>query len=132
MSANFLLDSCILIEYERGVPAAIDFCTSNKHAVSTVSIMEFDQGYKELFVNVFKAAKVIPLDAESASLAAKKIVELKALKTIKGKPLYSKEHLVRISFDAMIAATARIHGLTVVTNNLKDFKLFGDANILTL
>jgi hypothetical protein len=27
--------------------------------------------------------------------------------------------------DAMIAATARVHGLTVVTRNVKDFKEFG-------
>jgi predicted nucleic acid-binding protein len=27
--------------------------------------------------------------------------------------------------DAMIAATARVHGLKVVTRNLKDFKEFG-------
>ena len=27
--------------------------------------------------------------------------------------------------DAMIAATAQVHGLTVVTRNLRDFKVFG-------
>ncbi len=26
--------------------------------------------------------------------------------------------------DAMIAATARVHGLTVVTRNVKDFRVF--------
>jgi predicted nucleic acid-binding protein len=26
--------------------------------------------------------------------------------------------------DAMIAATARVHGLTVVTRNIKDFRVF--------
>jgi predicted nucleic acid-binding protein len=30
-----------------------------------------------------------------------------------------------LSGDAMIAATARVHGLTVVTRNVKDFKTFG-------
>jgi predicted nucleic acid-binding protein len=29
--------------------------------------------------------------------------------------------------DAMIAATARVHGLRVVTRNVKDFKHFGVA-----
>lgn len=31
--------------------------------------------------------------------------------------------------DAMIAATAQVHGLTVVTRNLRDFKVFG-VNLL--
>ncbi len=30
-----------------------------------------------------------------------------------------------LSGDAMIAATARVHNLTVVTRNVKDFKTFG-------
>jgi predicted nucleic acid-binding protein len=30
-----------------------------------------------------------------------------------------------LSADAMIAATARVHGLTVVTRNVKDFAVFG-------
>ena len=30
-----------------------------------------------------------------------------------------------LAADAMIAATARVHGLTVVTRNIKDFKTFG-------
>jgi toxin FitB len=32
------------------------------------------------------------------------------------------DHLIE---DAMIAATARVHGLQVVTRNVKDFKDFG-------
>mgnify|MGYP001496549347 CR=1 FL=1 len=32
------------------------------------------------------------------------------------------EHLIE---DAMIAATARVHGLTIVTRNTRDFALFG-------
>lgn len=30
-----------------------------------------------------------------------------------------------VSFDALIAATARVHGLSVVTRNLRDFEDFG-------
>jgi predicted nucleic acid-binding protein len=32
------------------------------------------------------------------------------------------DHLIE---DAMIAATALVHGLTVVTRNVRDFKVFG-------
>lgn len=32
---------------------------------------------------------------------------------------------VALTEDAMIAATAKIHGLTVVTRNLRDFREFG-------
>ena len=32
---------------------------------------------------------------------------------------------VALSQDAMIAAVARIHGLTVVTRNVRDFEQFG-------
>lgn len=31
---------------------------------------------------------------------------------------------VQLAQDAMIAATARVHGLTVVTRNVRDFKSF--------
>ena len=33
----------------------------------------------------------------------------------------------RLIEDAMIAATALVHGLTVVTRNLREFQLFGVA-----
>lgn len=124
MNQTLLIDTCVLVEYERGNPAAIDLLKSNKHAVSTVSIMEFDQGNKKPFSEVFKAAKVIDLDHASANYAGKIIAQLRQQKTPKGKPLHSKETLVRLSFDAMIAATAIIHHLTIVTDNTKDFKLF--------
>ncbi len=51
--------------------------------------------------------RVLPIDAEIARERARLLV---------GRSMVLQE-------DAAIAATARIHGLTVVTRNVKDFKL---------
>jgi predicted nucleic acid-binding protein len=129
---KYLADTCLLIDFENQQESAVRFVEAHHIHVSTVSIMEFDQGYKLPFSKVFKNARVIDLSHTIASLAASKIATLRALKTPKGKPLYNKEMMTRLSFDAMVAATAIEHNLTVLTNNTKDFKLFKNVKIKTI
>lgn len=130
MNAVYLLDTCVLIDYERGVQSTIDFVKNNRCAVSTIAIMEFDQGYKKPFKTVFAGIETIDLTTEIASISAKKLTTLRAIKTKKGKNLYSKEEILRISFDSIVAATAKAHKLTVVTGNQKDFSLFNQIEFI--
>ena len=66
------------------------------------------QEIEDFIENVMNAFKVLPLDAA---------VFREWARLIQGKP----RELIE---DAMIAATARVHSLTVVTRNTKDFESF--------
>ena len=68
---------------------------------------------EDFIENVMHAFKVLPLDAA---------IFREWARLIQGKP----KELIE---DAMIAATARVHSLTVVTRNTKDFESF-DVEVL--
>ncbi len=88
-------------------------------AVSVISYIEV-LGYhelseveKRLLEQFFAAAEVIPLDGASAD----KAVELRQLR--------------RMSLgDSIVAATAMVHGLTLLTHNTKDFQWISDLLLL--
>lgn len=124
---RFLLDTNIISEWSKpkphgGVLAWFAAYPPSEYAIPSVALYELQAGIElarpnhpgkaaELTVwtdRLIRASIILPLD----DLAAREAARL-----IHGKSLDLLE-------DAMIAATARVKGLTIATRNTKDFYLF--------
>lgn len=115
-----LVDSCILIDISRQRAEALELVIGHVviPAISALTAMEVRFGVKskaerDLFDRFFTEWKIIPVDLEIAEQAAEFLRRYK--------PSHGMD-----SVDAVIAATAQIHGLELVTLNLKHFPMFPD------
>ncbi len=114
-----LLDTCILIEHYRGTnPAVSAFLINNQGlmSISAVTDMEIAYGvrnkrelqqHQKLLDNLH--ITVLDIDTTVSATARQWVRE------------YGLSHTLHLA-DALIAATAQRHDLTLVTFNLKDFR----------
>lgn len=130
MKTNYLFDTNIISELGRPEPqkSVIDFVASAPIAwLSTITLHELSYGIALIPDGARQAAirqvvselitaygdYVLPVGEEIAQVSA----ELRASTKQQGRVL----HLA----DSLIAGTAKVHDLTVVTRNIKDFKGLG-------
>ncbi len=113
-----LLDTCIIIDYLRGKPGAIDFLEglSNVPAISTTTVAELYAGIKGKNEQALLKALVESFEVYDLSIT---IAEEAGELYQKFKPSHGLDII-----DAMIAATARVHSLKLATLNLKHFPMF--------
>lgn len=122
MIVSFLADSNVIIYAISGRDdAAIDFIAETFPSVSVVSKIEV-LGYPNLdatqyndFINFFDTIQVVPIN----NLVVNKTIEIRRTRKIK-------------LADALIAATAIVHNLTLVTANVEDFKNIQGLSILNI
>ena len=128
---KFLLDANVISEpvAELPRPEVITWLRWNEaeSVTSSVVVAELDYGIQLMPVGrrrarleswlsgILEYLQVVPFDLEEAREWSRLMARL----TLEGKPLPTK--------DAMIAATAVVHGLTVVTRNVRDFERTGVA-----
>ncbi|MCZ7566971.1 MAG: type II toxin-antitoxin system VapC family toxin [Ardenticatenaceae bacterium] len=113
-----LLDTDVLIDYLRGRPEAIDYVDTltNPLFVSVITV-------GELYAGVRDGAERSRLDT---FLLAFTIIPVDQAIAVTGGLLrrdFGKSHGTGLA-DALIAATAQVHGLTVVSLNRKHFSIF--------
>lgn len=132
---SYLLDTCVLSEYSQKQPdprvlAWVDSIAETRLYVSALSLGEIRQGAAHV-ANTRKSDRlmawlegellprfehrVLPIDTEIALMWG----ELRGALLRRGKPASL--------FDSLIAATAKVHGFSVVTRNVRDFKNFAVA-----
>ncbi len=127
---KYLLDTNVISELSRSAPNpnVVKFVSElNKAWLSIITLHELNYGLKLLpkgnrrsqlensiaiFIEQYSSF-IIPIASEEAEISA----TLRAKARQAGKPC----HLA----DSLIAGTAKVHHLTVVTRNEKDFKYFG-------
>ena len=128
MTQRYLLDTNVVSELRKprphaGVLAGLESLDDAQLSVSAVTIGEIQAGIEltrerdpnkaqkieDWLVLVAGAYNVLPMDAAAFTAWAK-------LMHRKSDTLYE---------DAMIAATAKVHGLTVATRNVADFQALG-------
>ena len=116
MAASGLVDTDVLIDYLRGVPAAVDaLLAQDEVSVSVVSVAELFAGFR----GAREQADIGRLLAECQVLPVTEDVAREA-GLLKKK--YFASHSVQLP-DAMIAATALAHGLALVTLNVKHYPM---------
>jgi len=124
MRDKFLLDTNIIIYYFDGIieDDKIDNILKESFNISIITKIEFlswqrfreDEGLKEKALNFISNANVYEL----TDTIADKVIEIRQQYKIK-------------TPDAIIGATALIHGFDMVTNNIDDFKRL-DLKVVTV
>jgi predicted nucleic acid-binding protein len=115
---NKLLDTCILIDFSRGKPAAQAFIDSLELApcISVLTVTEILAGIRNqreqvLFENLFSLWEVLPVTQTIATQGGKWLNQ------------YLRSHGTDF-VDAILAASAKVHHLELVTCNIKHFPMF--------
>jgi len=116
---RYLIDSVILIDHFNKVPAATAFLETHgaDSALSVITRAEvlagFDDDTAVLAMRLLDAFPTLPMTTEIADEAAR------LRRTVRWKLP-----------DAVQAAIARAHGLTLVTRNTRDFQPGGDLSVM--
>lgn len=112
---NYLVDTTILIDHLRGQSAATNWLLATRgHAISVITRAEILGGMRpkeeDVTRSLLNQLALLSIDIEVADVAASY------------RRLYWKSHQLLLP-DALIAATAKIHGMTLATLNVKDFPM---------
>lgn len=120
-SGRFLIDTCILVDYSRGRLEAREVMSTLPSApsVSVMTLAELFGGVREgreraWLEDWVQAITVIPVDARVAQLGG---IFWRDYRGSHGTGLV----------DALIAATAAIHGARLVTRNARHFAMLDDV-----
>lgn len=122
-----LVDTCIFIEHFRGNTAVSAFLSEQAGSmhVSAITDMELAQGVRnkqelQTYYKLLTALKIeiIEINEPTSTLAREWLRQ------------YGLSHNLHLA-DALIAATAKHHQLTLYTHNIRDFQ-FLDVKLLSL
>jgi toxin FitB len=126
--AVYLLDTNVVSELRKPKPhgavlAWFESLDDTQLHLSAVTIGEIQSGIE--ITREQDAAKASELEAWLEMVASSYNVLPMDAATFRAWALLMHRRSETVYEDAMIAATAKVHGLTVVTRNVSDFKLFG-------
>ncbi len=118
--SSVLLDTCVLIDYLRNRAAAVDFLHRLNESAS-VSVITT----AELYAGVRDEAEQRRVDALLTQLPVRDVDLAIARLAGRFRRDYRQSHGVAIP-DALIAATAEVHGARLVTRNARHFPMLAD------
>lgn len=126
---KYLVDTDVLIDHFKGVPAAVELIKKigglSGTAISAITLAEILEGAMdfprkmEKIKTVLDAVETVPVDKKVAEIFAAKRHELR------------KQRNLIDNMDLLIAATAIVHGLTLATRNKKHFSRIEGLKILS-
>ena len=127
MSPNFVVDSCLLIEYFRSKDKSTTWLVrlireQRRMSLSTVVLFEVlsgaDDSQRKFWKEFLQGAIRLPFDERTAEIAANLFRKL-------------RQKRIRLeSSDLFIAATALAHNLPLATLNYKHFESIDDLKLL--
>jgi predicted nucleic acid-binding protein len=121
MAERLLLDTDVLVDYLRGRTEAVTYLESLTEVLSTSAIT-----VAELYAGVRDGPERTKLDAFLSAFDLVPVEQEIALKGGLYRRDYGKSHNMGLG-DALIAATAEVQGLTLVTLNKKHFPMLADV-----
>ena len=124
---NYILDTCILVDYLRGEPSVYDLFVRDKEiklSMSTITMMELMLGaLNKREVNyiqkAFREIDIIYIDEDISKMAERLVIQ------------YSKSHNLQID-DALIAATSIKMNTKLITYNIADFRYIPEIQLYQL
>jgi hypothetical protein len=130
---NFLLDTCVISELVKpnpnpGLVAWIESCPEQNLFLSSLTIGEIQRGVSKLTESHKKKELQSWLDRELVSRFGDRIagVDVKVSKTWGMVQAESESNGIRMpAIDALIASTALVYDMTIVTRNVEDMKPSG-------
>lgn len=122
MPELLLIDTDVIIDYLRNQVDAVAYMESltNPLFISTITVAELYSGVRE-----GKEREVL-----KTFIAAFEVITVSKEIAVKGgiyRRDYKKSHKIGLA-DALIAATAEIHGTTLITLNIKHFPMLKSVN----
>jgi predicted nucleic acid-binding protein len=119
-----LIDTDIVIWYMRDNPNAVEILDSNKgFLISVVSYMELVQGMRNR--REFKALKTALTIWKAKLLQIDEAISMKAMFYVEQ---YFLSHSIRLA-DALIASTAIVNKIPLITGDLKHFRVFKELKL---
>ncbi|MDH4450952.1 MAG: type II toxin-antitoxin system VapC family toxin [Rhodoferax sp.] len=125
---QWLLDTCVISELTRKAPhaAVLEWLTQHAHeaSLSAVTLGEIQYGIERLVVGRSRNTLQHWFDGLCTQFAARTVATDEAVWRTYGRLKASVESIGRPQedLDLLIAATAAVHHLTVVTRNVKHFE----------
>jgi predicted nucleic acid-binding protein len=121
---NYLLDTCILIDYLRGEPSVYDILVKDNYvnlSMSTITMMELligalNKREVHYIQAAFKKIGIIHIN-ETISRTAQELITK-----------YTKSHNLQID-DALIGATAITMNMQIITYNVSDFRYLPNISL---
>lgn len=101
-----------------------------KVRISVISVLELELGILSLARKDARQAQILRewFDAKRASLSEAQVLPIDEPVALASAALHVPDR--RDRHDALIAATALVHGLTLVTRNVKDFRTIDGLRLL--
>lgn len=127
---RFLLDTNVISEIHKPRPhgavvAWFGRLRPEQMSLSAVTLLELQEGIERTRRNDAKRAHALEIWVDEVSNSSTILpMDGRCFRETARLMVGKQEELI---YDAMIAATARVHGLTVATRNEKDFNLLGIA-----
>lgn len=128
---NYLVDTDMVVDYLKGKPKAVEHLTSLLDQGLSISIITYGEIYEGIyfgqdpksaqrgFLQFLRGVNVLPLNRTA----------MKEFARIRGK--LRKERRLIGDPDILIAATATINKLTLITGNKKDFQRVEDLKLFS-
>lgn len=134
---SYLIDTNVISETLKPDPnkAVVEWFRSvNKDYlyVSVLTIGEIRKGIEKLESSNKKTKLVMWLEQELPSWFEDRVLSIDAEVAERWGYILAKSKVNTPAIDSLIAATALVHNLKVVTRNTKDFNMFPDLEVLNL
>ncbi|MDJ0843384.1 type II toxin-antitoxin system VapC family toxin [Crocosphaera sp.] len=128
---TYLLDTCTVSDFARGeinTLRYIKLMTPSDVFISAITLMEINYG---MLLNPEKTAKIRPVIEDFLDvITILPLTEREAHEAAKIRTILKAQGTPIGAYDLLIAATAQVNYLTVVTSNVKEFERVPELNVV--